>query len=190
MKLRESGMPEETYWESLFQVDVILERLRIGMQLRDCVELGCGYGTFSIPIARAISGVLHSYDVDPVMVQRTTDRARTLGVLNLVCRKWDVFEEGFDVDPGSQSGCFLFNILHGEDPVRMLKQAAKVTAKGGSIYIIHWRHDPSTPRGPSLAIRPRPADCVQWGREAGLIAKETEVIDLPPYHYGIVLSLP
>ena len=43
MRIRESGMPEEGYWESLFDVDLVLNRLGIGRSLRDVAELGCGH---------------------------------------------------------------------------------------------------------------------------------------------------
>lgn len=42
MKLRESSMPEEAYWETLFDVPQILDRLEIDSRLKDVVELGCG----------------------------------------------------------------------------------------------------------------------------------------------------
>jgi hypothetical protein len=47
MRLRESGMPEEEYWESLFNVELILDRMGIDTTMRDVAELGCGYGTFT-----------------------------------------------------------------------------------------------------------------------------------------------
>ncbi|NQU11895.1 class I SAM-dependent methyltransferase, partial [bacterium] len=47
MKLRDSGMPEEAYWESLFDVPLILDRLGMDARLGDVVEFGCGYGTFT-----------------------------------------------------------------------------------------------------------------------------------------------
>jgi len=42
MKVFDSGMPEEDYWESLFDVELILRSLQIGPHLRDLGELGCG----------------------------------------------------------------------------------------------------------------------------------------------------
>jgi hypothetical protein len=54
---------------------------------------------------------------------------------------------------------------------------------------MHWNHDPSTPRGPSMAIRPRPDDCAQWAAEAGL-RLASGPIDLPRYHYGFVFKRP
>jgi SAM-dependent methyltransferase len=67
VKLRESGMPEEQYWESLFSVELILDRLGIDAALRDVAELGCGYGTFTLPVARRISGVIETCDIEPEM---------------------------------------------------------------------------------------------------------------------------
>jgi hypothetical protein len=52
------------------------------------------------------------------------------------------------------------------------------------VGVIHWNYDPNTPRGPSLAIRPRPADCRRWIEEAGFVLVN-DIIDLPPYHYGL-----
>ena len=59
MKIRDSGMPDEAFWESLFDVPLILSKLDIG-HFKDVAELGCGYGTFSIPIAKAIQGKLYT----------------------------------------------------------------------------------------------------------------------------------
>lgn len=187
MKLRQSGMPEESYWETLFDVDAIIHRLGIGNDLRDVVELGCGYGTFSLPVAAAISGTLRSFDIEQAMVDRTLERARERGVNNLICETRDVFQDGFGVPSQSQDGCLLFNILHGERPAQILQEAARIINDHGLVFIIHWRFDPQTPRGPSLDIRPRPGDCLKWAEDEGL-SLQGEIVGLPPYHYGLVLK--
>jgi hypothetical protein len=64
MKLRESGMPEEAYWKTLFDVPLILDRLRTDALLKNVVELGCGYGTFTVPVARRTSGTVATFDID------------------------------------------------------------------------------------------------------------------------------
>ena len=181
-------MPEEAYWETLLDVNGILERLRIGNGLQDVVELGCGYGTFSLPVAASISGVLLAFDIDAAMVTRTRQRAEERGIRNLLCEQRDVFQDGFGVGAGSQDACLLFNILHCEQPVRILQEAARVITGQGSVFVIHWRHDPATPRGPSLDIRPRPEQCMQWAQSAALQPTENGAVDLPPYHYGLVLK--
>ncbi|MCG3144127.1 MAG: hypothetical protein HONDAALG_01520 [Gammaproteobacteria bacterium] len=188
MKLRQSGMPEEGYWETLFDVPLILDRLEIDDKLRNVVELGCGYGTFSLPVAKRISGLLGTYDIDSDMVERTRERATDAGVLNISCSVRDVFTEGFGVASDSQDACLLFNILHCEGPVGVLEEASRVIRPGGLIHVIHWRYDPSTPRGPSMDIRPRPEQCCEWSLQAGLVPTPSGVLDLPPFHYGLVFT--
>jgi SAM-dependent methyltransferase len=176
MKIRDSGMPDESYWETLFDVPLILSRFDFP-RFNDVAELGCGYGTFTIPIARGISGTLYTYDVDPEMLARTQERAAGLPV---VCESRDVMESGFGVQVDA---VLLFNILHGEQPIRLLNHAA---AAGGEVLVIHWRYG-ETPRGPSLDIRPRPEQIIVWARAAGL-EPIGETIDLPPWHYGLRLA--
>ena len=180
MKIRDSEMPDESYWESLFDVPLVLSRLGIG-QFHDVAELGCGYGTFSVPIARAISGTLYTFDVDPAMLTRTAERATGFP---MVCEHRDVMETGFGVQVDA---VLLFNILHGERPVDLLRHAANAIREHGQVLVIHWRHG-ETPRGPSLDIRPRPEQVVAWASEADL-QPLGDVIDLPPWHYGIRLGL-
>jgi SAM-dependent methyltransferase len=178
MRIRDSGMPDEAYWESLFDVPLILDRLGVG-RFADVAELGCGYGTFSIPVARRIGGTLYTFDVDPEMLARTRQRA---GGLPIVCEERDVMEGGFGV---RVDAVLLFNILHCEEPVRLLRHAAAALRPGGEVLVIHWRCDLETPRGPSLAIRPRPEQISSWAEETGVLAQARETIELPPWHYGL-----
>jgi SAM-dependent methyltransferase len=190
MKLRESGMPDEAYWETLLDVPLILNRLEIDDRLRDVVELGCGYGTFTLPVARRISGTLRTCDIDADMVERTVRRAAAEGVGNILCEQRDVFLHGFGIAPESQDACLLFNLLHCEEPLRFLREAVRVVRPTGFVSVIHWRYDPATPRGPNMEIRPRPEQIVDWGLQAGLTIARASVIDLPPWHYGIRFHRP
>jgi SAM-dependent methyltransferase len=185
MKLRESGMPEESYWEALFDAERILDRLEIDGRLRAVVELGCGYGTFTIPVAQRISGALTTFDIDEAMVERTRQRAAEAGAWNVLYVVRDVVADGFGVKSASQDACLLFNILHGEEPVRLLNEAARVVRPGGLVHVIHWRYDPATPRGPSMEIRPQPEQIARWAAQTRLLEPAEPVLDLPPWHYGI-----
>lgn len=187
MKLRESGMPEEACWESLLQVECILDRLGIDDRICDAVELGCGYGTFTIPVARRIRGWIHACDIAPEMIRRTRSRSAAAGLRNVQYYLRDVAEHGFGLPDVSAEACPLFNILHGEGPVRLLAEAARVVRPGGVVLVCHWRWDPGTPRGPSLDIRPRPEQIVNWADGAGLVADHHPEIDLPPWHCGWIL---
>ncbi|QDV74451.1 class I SAM-dependent methyltransferase [Botrimarina mediterranea] len=178
MKVRDSGMPEETYWESLFDIPAILAWMNLDHR-HSVAELGCGFGTFTIPIAKAIDGVVHAFDIDPVMLARTSERAASLRV---ECRERDVLADGFGV---RADRVLLFNILHCDHPVRLLRLAAEALNLEGQIHVIHWQHR-DTPRGPDLSIRPAPQQVIEWASEAGLSPVE-EARELPPWHYGIKL---
>jgi len=119
-------MPEEAYWETLLDVPLILNRLGIDARLRDVVEFGCGYGTFTIPVARRISGALTAFDIDAVMIERTRERAAAAGAYNVLYVVRDVFVDGFGGEAESKDACLLFNILHCEEPLRLLAEAARV----------------------------------------------------------------
>ena len=186
MKLRESGMPAQDYWETLLDVSAILDAFAFSAATGDVAELGCGYGTFAVPLAQRIRGTVHALDLDPAMVAATTQRATAAGLANLRASVRDVLAEGFGIPAASCDAALLFNILHAEEPVALLRAARDTVRPGGLVAVIHWRSDVPTPRGPSLAIRPRPEQIAAWATEAGLVV-DGPGFGLPPWHFGLNL---
>jgi SAM-dependent methyltransferase len=186
MKLRESGMPPQDCWETLLDVPRILDAFDFGPEAGDLAELGCGYGTFTIPLAQRIRGIVHALDIDSAMGTATMQRATAANLVNIRAQARDVLAEGFGVPAGSCDAALLFNILHAEEPVALLRAAREVVRSGGLVAIIHWRSDIPTPRGPSLDIRPTPPQIAGWAGEAGLAADGTGFL-LPPWHFGLKL---
>ena len=178
-------MPEQVYWESLFDISGVLEKLKVDQHVGDAVEVGCGYGTFTLPVAQRIRGTLHSFDIEPEMVQLTRVRAAAAGIENLRLAVRDVIADGFDLPPKSADAVLLFNILHAENPIEMLRAAGEITRVGGRVLAIHWRSDMPTPRGPDLALRPRAEQIASWASSLGLQPEPSQL--LPPWHFGIVL---
>lgn len=185
MILRESGMPAQAYWETLFDVPFILDAFGFNATTGAVAELGCGYGTFTIPLAQRIRGPVHALDVVPAMVATTT--ARAAGITHLHASTRDVLADGFGLPPASCDAALLFNILHAEEPVALLRAARDVVRPGGLVAVIHWRSDIPTPRGPSLTIRPTATQILTWASAANL-QSPTAPLDLPPWHYGLALT--
>lgn len=186
MKVPESGMPEETYWESLLDVPLILDRLRINSSVGDVAELGCGYGTFTVPVARRIRGLITTFDLEPEMLARTRARATAEGTANVVVHLRDVIATGFGLPTGSCDAVLLFNILHFPEADQLVQSAAQVLRPGGRVLAIHWRSDIPTPRGPPVLSRPKTTDVQRWAKSAGLSL--TETMELPPWHFGASLT--
>ena len=67
MKTRQSGMPDVTYWESLFDVPLILNKMEIKKDIENLLDVGCGTGGHSIEFANRgynVTGV----DMAPAMI--------------------------------------------------------------------------------------------------------------------------
>jgi SAM-dependent methyltransferase len=190
MKTRESGMPEERMWRDFFDPEAILRSLKLTAACRDVVEFGCGYGTFTIPAARLARGTIHALDIEPEMVGLTLARAKAEGLSNVRGYVRDFVAEGAGIAAESADYAMLFNILHAECPERLLRECYRVLIPGGLLGIIHWNHDPTTPRGPSMDIRPRPEQCRDWAESEGFRLAPPGTMSFPPYHYGMILERP
>ena len=188
MKTRESGMPEEEMWREFFDPEAALRLLKLTSSCQDVVDFGCGYGTFTIPAARIVSGTVHALDIEPDMVQATQAKADAEELRNVKTYLRDFVAEGSGLPSASVDYVMLLNILHAEHPQVLLDEAFRLLTPGGQLAIIHWNCDPTTPRGPSMDIRPQPEQCCQWAGEAGFRLRAPGIIDLPPYHYGMVLE--
>ncbi|MFA4857950.1 MAG: class I SAM-dependent methyltransferase [Candidatus Margulisiibacteriota bacterium] len=186
MKIRDSGMPDREMWEKFFQPEKIIQTLGISEKTVDVAEFGCGYGTFTIPVAKIIKGNVFALDIDPEMISATLNEATTHGLKNIEAILRDFMAEGSGLKKESVDYVMLFNILHLETPVALLKEAYRILKPEGKAGILHWNYDPTTPRGPSMAIRPKPDQCLKWAQEAGFY--NPGLFDLKPYHYGIVIS--
>ena len=132
---------------------------------------------------------MHAFDIDREMIEATDAKARKLGLSNVMAVERDFVAEGTGLLEGSIGYAMLFNVLHAEDAVNLLREAFRILRTQGVLGIIHWVHDARTPRGPDLSIRPRPEQCITWAADVGFVLEGSPIL-LPPYHYGLVLRKP
>lgn len=185
MKTRDSGMPAEDWWSTFFDPDAIFNNLGLHQIDGPVIDVGCGYGTFTLAIASRTTHPVIAIDIEPAMVNHTAAKAQQAGYKHVQCRLADITEDSFGVDSASVAMVLLFNLLHCENPLALLYSAATALRPGGKLAAIHWRSDIPTPRGPDLSIRPRPDELQALMIQAGLTIA-IEPIVLPPYHYGLV----
>lgn len=183
MKTRESGMPEEATWQSFFKPEEVLTKLGLNADTQRVVDFGSGYGTFSLPCARIVRGEVIGLDIESDLVHACRMQAKAEGLANLRFENRDFVAAGSGLADASIDFLMLFNILHAEEPEILLNEAQRILVPGGTLAVMHWNHDATTPRGPSMAIRPRPEDCRKWVKACGFVTL-SPIIPLPPWHYG------
>jgi len=193
MKVIDSGMPDEKLWNSFFNINLILEKLNIDDNVNNLLEIGCGYGTFTIPIAKNIKGKIYAIDIEENSIKYVSKKSEKEKIDNLSTLKIDILEKYNDIkvlldDKGHTIDYIcLFNILHHHSPNEFLDIAHNLLVDNGKVGIIHWRTDIDTPRGPSLEVRPN-ADKIKTILDKSKFKIYKDDIYLEPYHWGMVLQ--
>ena len=180
MKTRESGMPDEDVWSGFFKPELVLDALRLRAVSGHVVEFGCGYGTFTIPAARRIEGDIYAIDIEAEMVALVADKAKAASLSNVRSIVRDFVKEGTGLATASVAYAMLFNILHAEESSAMLAEALRVLAPDGLLGIMHWNYDATTPRGPSMDIRPRPNNAAMRRLRPDFIFSHRESLTFGP----------
>lgn len=179
-------MPDEKMWSEFFDPESILDKLGVDYTSELIVDVGCGYGTFLIPVAKKITGSIIGIDIDQDMIASCLNKVQQHQLNNVQLMSQDISSNGYGVNPGSVDGVFLFNILHCEKPETLLQETYNVLKSKGKLYVIHWFHDRVTPRGPSHEIRPSPDQIISWAGEKGFSLMTNTKVE--KYHYGLVFS--
>ncbi len=179
-------MPDETYWESLFNIDLIVRWLGLNELEGPVIEIGCGYGTFTVPVARACGLDVYAFDIDPSMIEIAERNVHNAGLMNVKCFQRDVVSNGTGMESDSAALVLLFNILHFKERRILLEEAERVLATGGVVSIIHWRKDIRTPRGPEVSSRPDEQVILDSVSGLDLTYRGDSRI-LEPYHWGMKL---
>jgi ubiquinone/menaquinone biosynthesis C-methylase UbiE len=186
LKIRESDMPEEKLWNQYFNPAEALRLLGLNQSVVDVADFGCGYGTFTIPVARMIKGKIYAFDIEPEMINVVEQKAKKRNLTNVKPILRDFMLEGSGLEDSSVDFVMLFNILHLSNPTDLLREAHRILKRSGRLGIIHWNYDPTTPRGPPMDIRPRPEQIILWAKSVGFSLKQR--FDLKPYHYALLMS--
>lgn len=190
MKVRDSGMPDQGMWEAFFDPIEIFDNLGLIDPAGVIVDLGSGYGTFTLPAARHFGeSRIIGMDIEAQLNTEVTTSALAESLANVSMITRDFVGEGSEIASDSTDIVFLFNILHAELPANLLEEALRILKPGAIAAIIHWNHDPSTPRGPKMEIRPRPEQLLGWAAQAGFVVPDS-VKPVAPYHYGFLATKP
>jgi ubiquinone/menaquinone biosynthesis C-methylase UbiE len=194
-RLTGTSMPDRYWWETLWsQPKTTLQALGLkkGMSVLD---LGCGYGHFTIPAAQiAKSSPVIGIDVDvPILseAKKAGDRfANCLWMNQDLLALPDVMVSKFDY-------VMMHSTFHGlSDQIEFVRGVVKLLNPGGYFSAINWLPLPrentiwmGKPRGPKTEMRLSIEQFLQIVRLATPQLVAVQQVILPPYHYGITFQL-
>jgi len=145
------------------------------------------------PMCTLLQGEVYAIDLDPEMLRIARQAVADTGapdctwiegdardMVRMVARKVDVV--------------LIANTFHGvPEQVEMARDAQEVLKPGGRFIVINWHDRPreQTPvlgqaRGPREALRMSPEDVRKVVEPSG--PGFVKVVELPPYHYGIIFE--
>lgn len=186
-----TAMPDNVWWSALWpDPDSTVRTLGIeaGMTV---VDLCCGNGYFTAPLAELVSGKVYALDIDPQMLDRARLEVARRGasVTEWICADARDIAE---LVPHEIDYVLIANTFHGVPDKTTFSQAvARVLKPGGRFAIVNWHPLPreqttvlDKPRGPKTEMRMSPDKVRMVVEPAGF--QLAELIELPPYHYGAV----
>ncbi|MGY5774863.1 class I SAM-dependent methyltransferase [Rhizobium hainanense] len=186
-----TSMPDRDWWTVLWPNPLaLLEALGIkpGMTVLD---LCCGDGYFTAPLAKLVAGKVYALDLDETMIEMARAEVDRQAVS---VRQW-IRADARDIAdhlPENVDYVLMANTFHGvPDQLGLVQAVHSVLAPRGSFGIVNWEARPreettvlGLPRGPKTEMRMTPADVAAIVEHGGF--RSRAVIELPPYHYGIV----
>ncbi len=178
------------YWEALWPDPagvVSAAGLKPGM---NAVDLCCGDGWFTLPMARAARHVT-AIDIDARLLGMARTRLEKQNVANCDFVEGDAHDLPRFVK-ASADFVFLANVYHGvPDKPRLVRAAAAVLAPGGLFAVVNWHARPreetpvlGQPRGPKTELRMTPEQTIESAKLPEM--KFLRVVEVPPYHYAVV----
>jgi ubiquinone/menaquinone biosynthesis C-methylase UbiE len=126
------------------RINAILEKAEISQGMV-CVDLGCGAGTLSLPLAEKVgsTGKVYAVDTNPDVLQVITEKNPPV---NLITIQKSAADTGLNASIADC--CFMILLLHEIPPEAVLAEAHRLLKKEGKAIILEWRMDFDSPRPP------------------------------------------
>lgn len=186
-----TAMPDRDWWAALWpDPEGTLHDLgvRSGMTV---IDLCCGDGYFTAPLAMIVSGRVYALDIDPQMLEQARVEVERQGASVAEWIRADA-RDIVTLIPELVDYVLIANTFHGvPDPTGLARAVADVLKPGGRFAVVNWHQIPrdhtmvlNQPRGPRTEMRMAPEQVRAVVEPAGF--RLVRVVELPPYHYGAI----
>lgn len=186
-------MPDRAWWAALWpQPQQVLRSIGITADMT-VLDLCCGDGYFTAPLAKLVQGKVIALDIDCAMLERAKGEVAKAGA---AVQRWICADAMALTTQLKESVDFvlLANTFHGvPDQTGLVRLVRTVLRPHGALALINWHpaDRKETPvfgqaRGPKLELRLSPPAVAAIVAPAGF--QLARLIELPPYHYAAVFT--
>lgn len=188
-----TSMPDRAWWTALWpDTERVLHLLGIRADMT-VLDLCCGDGTFTAPLAKLADGKVYALDLDQTMIdQAAAEVARRGGSM----RQWICADacNVAEVLPEPVDYVLMANTFHGVPDQAALAHAVCAVLKPHGLFgIVNWHPRPrevttvlGQPRGPNTHMRIAPAALNVVVEPAGF--RHTSLVELLSYHYCAIFE--
>jgi SAM-dependent methyltransferase len=185
-------MPTAGWWEALWPDPVgVLAKVGIKSDM-DVIDLCSGDGWFTLQIAKLARHVV-AIDIEPALLEVARHRLTESKVSNCDFVAGDAYDIA-QLWPRPVDFVLLANAFHGvPDRPRLARSVRDALKPSGRFAIINWHPLPrekttmlGEPRGPRTELRMSSEQTISAVELGGL--RFSELVELPPYHYGVVFE--
>ncbi|OWV94316.1 methyltransferase [Rhizobium sp. R72] len=189
-----TSMPDRDWWSALWpDPKGLLQQIGI-RQGMSVLDLCCGDGYFTGPLAALVDGNVAALDLDPAMIElaKAEVERRGASVRQWICADATSLGESLD-EP--VNFVLIANTFHGvPDQIGLAHSVRAVLQPNGLFCIINWHPVPreetvvlGKPRGPRTEMRMSPEAVRTVVETAGFAMQR--IVDLPPYHYAAIFQV-
>lgn len=189
-----TSMPDRDWWSVLWpDPAAVLSAIGIRPDMT-VLDLCCGDGLFTAPLARLVGGRVHALDIDPAMLDAARAEVARHGADVAGWIEADAADVARHL-PGKVDLVLMANTFHGvPDQPTLLAAIRGILAPSGLFGVVNWHARPreETPvlgqlRGPRTEMRMSPEMLRAVVEPAGF--KRLRLVELPPYHYGATFEV-
>ncbi|MFC2022654.1 class I SAM-dependent methyltransferase [Chloroflexota bacterium] len=166
-------------------IEKVLSFLPLAPQRQVVADIGCGTGTFTLPLAHSLSkGRVYAIDIQEKMLEKVREKLVQQSIKNIETRLCGELE--FPLEPGTMDGILLANVLHETpDPMPFIKVISTLVRPGGWVAILDWKKEKAT-KGPPFYKRLSPNKVQIISAEFGLYSNK--IVPIWEDHYLVLLD--
>jgi ubiquinone/menaquinone biosynthesis C-methylase UbiE len=188
-----TSMPDRDWWAALWPDPTgVLQSLGVRPWMI-VVDLCCGDGYFTAPLAQIVGGRVYALDLDPEMIEQARAEVDHQGVSVLGWITTDARQLA-GLIPQQVDFVLIANTFHGvPDQSGLVRSVSEVLKPGGLFAIVNWHPLPreqttvlDQPRGPRTDMRMSIQAVQAVVEPAGFSL--AGLVNFPPYHYGAMFE--